>query len=307
MSPYQSLINLSTKLGCKVLINEPLKKYTSFKIGGPADLIVYVNNEKNLIEILTHIYEYEIPFFTFGNGSNLLVSDEGYRGVIICLDGDLKCIRKENDTLITCGAGAPLGKACVFAMKNELSGLEFAWGIPGTCGGALFMNAGAYGKDISNVIFKANHVTPDGKTCTLRQDDMNLSYRKSLYSDNPFIITSISISLDKGIYEDIKLNMRQIVLKRKNKQPLEYPSAGSIFKRPVGGYYAGELIENCNLKGTAIGRAMVSTKHSGFIINTGNATAEDVSNLIKLIKEKVYNKTGIMLECEIKTLGNISI
>lgn len=301
------MINLSTKLGCKVLINEPLKKYTSFKIGGPADLIVYINHEGSLIKILEEIYENKMPFFTLGNGSNLLVSDDGYRGVIICLDGNLKNIKKENDNLITCGAGASLGKACVFAMKNELSGLEFAWGIPGTCGGALFMNAGAYGKEMSNVIFRASHVTKGGKSFTIFRDDMKLSYRKSLYSDNSFIITSISISLNKGIYENIKSNMRQIVLKRKSKQPLEYPSAGSIFKRPGGGYYAGALIESCNLKGVSIGGAMVSTKHSGFIVNTGNATAENVMDLIKLIKEKVYNKTGIILECEVKTLGNISI
>ena len=192
-------------------------------------------------------------------------------------------------------------------MKNELSGLEFAWGIPGTCGGALFMNAGAYGKDISNVIYSATHINAEGKLCKLLPDDMKLSYRKSVYSDNPFIITSITMNLNKGTYEDIKSNMRQILLKRKSKQPIEYPSAGSIFKRPGGGYYAGALIENCNLKGTAIGGAMVSPKHSGFIVNTGNATAENVSDLIKLIKEKVYNETGIMLECEVKTLGDISI
>ena len=247
-----------------------------------------------------------IPFFILGKGSNLLVSDNGYKGVVISLVNDFKKIeRKEN--IITCGAGTPLAKACVFSMQNSLSGLEFAWGIPGSCGGALFMNAGAYGNDISNIVSQATHITPDGEFKTLNKEQMNLSYRKSIYAENGSIITSIKFKLENSKKEDIKSKMYEIILKRKSKQPLNYPSAGSVFKRPGGGYYAAALIESSNLKGVSVGGAMVSDKHAGFIVNTGEATASDVVNLINLIKEKVYKESGISLECEVKTLGDIKI
>lgn len=192
-------------------------------------------------------------------------------------------------------------------MQNSLSGLEFAWGIPGTCGGALFMNAGAYGSEISDVILEATHITEDGLLQTLTKENMNLSYRRSIYSDSPFTIVSMKLKLNDGLKENIRTKMYETILKRKTKQPLEYPSAGSVFKRPGNGYYAGALIQDAGLKGISIGGAMVSSKHSGFIVNTGNATAKDVSDLIKLVKEKVYTNSGILLECEVKTLGNIEI
>ncbi len=192
-------------------------------------------------------------------------------------------------------------------MQNDLSGLEFAWGIPGSCGGALFMNAGAYGNDISNVIKKGTHITLNGTEETLDKNEMQFSYRKSIYSNKPFIITSITFELNKSRLEDIKSKMHENILKRKAKQPLEYPNAGSIFKRPGNGYYAGTLVQQSGLKGASVGGAMVSPKHSGFIVNKGNATAKDVLNLINMIKEKVYKNSGILLECEIKTLGNIKL
>ncbi len=284
-----------------------LKNHTSFKIGGPADLFIYVNNQENLAALISQIASREIPFFILGNGSNLLVSDDGFNGIVLYLNEDFKSIRLKENSIIECGAGATLARVCVFAMQNNLSGLEFAWGIPGSCGGALFMNAGAYGKDISNVILEASHLTPQGTLQTLTKDNMMLSYRKSLYSENPFIITSLKLKLDRSHHKEIKNTMHQTILKRKSKQPLQFPSAGSVFKRPGGGYFAGALIESAGLKGAKIGGAMVSTKHSGFIVNTGNATAQDVSKLIKLIKEKVYLESGIILECEVKTLGNIKI
>jgi len=284
-----------------------LKNHTSFKIGGPADLFIYVNNQENLAALISQIAAEEIPFFILGNGSNLLVSDEGFNGIILYLNEDFKSISLKENCTIECGSGATLAKVCVFAMQNDLSGLEFAWGIPGSCGGALFMNAGAYGKEISDVVLEASHLTSQGVMQTLTKDDMMLSYRKSLYSENSFIITSLKLKLDRSNHKEIKNTMHQTILKRKSKQPLQFPSAGSVFKRPGGGYFAGALIESAGLKGAKIGGAMVSTKHSGFIVNTGNATAQDVSKLIKLIKEKVYLESGILLECEIKTLGNIKI
>lgn len=298
---------MAKNLGCKLIKNEPLKKYTSFKIGGPADLFIFVNNEQNLTALILEIINSNVPYFILGNGSNLLVSDEGYRGVVLHLSGDFKTITLEKDNIISCGAGVSLGKACVFSMQNNLSGLEFAWGIPGSCGGALFMNAGAYGKDTSSVILEATHIEPSGSVITMSKENMNLAYRQSIYSGNKFIITSLKFKLLSCERNKIKQSMHEIILKRKSKQPLNYPSAGSVFKRPSGGFFAGALIQEAGLKGTRVGDAMVSEKHSGFIVNAGNATCEDVQNLISLIKEKVYLKSGILLECEVKTLGDVKI
>lgn len=294
------------KIKCDFSENEILKKYTSFKIGGPADLFLHVKNIDSLKEILKKINFENIPFFILGKGSNLLVADEGYNGVVISLESDFKNITRENENIV-CSAGASLAKACVFSMQNELSGLEFAWGIPGSCGGALFMNAGAYGNDISDVILEATHITPDGKIETITKNEMNLSYRKSIYCENNSIILSLKFGLLNSEKEAIKSKMYEIISKRKSKQPLNYPSAGSTFKRPGGGYYAAALIESAGLKGTSVGGAMVSTKHSGFIVNTGNATAKDVINLIYLIKDKIYKDFKVIMECEVKTLGNIKI
>lgn len=304
-SKYENLINLSKKLECEIFENKPLKKYTSFKIGGNADIFIIPENETQLKNIISLINKENLPFFILGKGSNLLISDEGYKGVILNLGSGFKKIKKEGNTLI-CGAGVPLAKACVFAMNNSLSGLEFAWGIPGSCGGALFMNAGAYGNDISDIVTEATHITKSGEIKTLRKDEMRLSYRKSIYSENSLVITSVKMALTPAKSEDIRSKMYEIIDRRKSKQPLNYPSAGSIFKRPVG-YYAGALIQQAGLKGFTVGGAMVSEKHSGFIVNKGGATAKDVCELIKIIKEKVYETSGVKLECEVKTLGDLKI
>lgn len=304
---YKNLIDISKKLSCTVLLNESIKKHTSFKIGGNADVFIYVNNIESLKIILGLITTENIPYFIIGNGTNLLVADDGFRGVVLNLQHGLKNIEinKEENT-IYCEAGVPLNKVCVCALQNNLSGLEFAWGIPGTCGGALSMNAGAYGSDISNVIESSKHLTLSGTTETLSKNELNLSYRKSIFSDKPFIISSMKFKLHKANEKDIRAKMYENISKRKSKQPLEYPNAGSIFKRPKG-YFAGALIEQSGFKGKFVGGAMVSPKHSGFIINTGKATASDVSNLIYLIKDKVYKEFGVILECEIKTLGNVNL
>lgn len=304
---YKNLIDISKRLSCTVLLNESMKKHTSFKIGGNADVFIYVNNIESLKIILGLITTENIPYFIIGNGTNLLVADDGFRGIVLNLQHGLKNIEinKEENT-IYCEAGVPLNKVCVCALQNNLSGLEFAWGIPGTCGGALSMNAGAYGSDISNVIESSKHLTPSGTTETLSKNELNLSYRKSIFSDKPFIISSMKFKLHKANEKDIRAKMYENISKRKSKQPLEYPNAGSIFKRPKG-YFAGALIEQSGFKGKFVGGAMVSPKHSGFIINTGKATASDVSNLIYLIKDKVYKEFGVILECEIKTLGNVNL
>ncbi len=209
--------------------------------------------------------------------------------------------------MLKCGAGVPLAKACVFAMQNNLSGLEFAWGIPGSCGGATFMNAGAFGKDISNIILQSTHITPKGKNQILDKEALNLSYRKSFYTNNLCVVTSVTFKLKNKEQTKIRKEMYEIISKRKSKQPLNFPSAGSTFKRPGNGYYAGSLIEQFGFKGTSVGGAMVSPKHAGFIVNTGNTTCRDVVSLINKIKDKIFQETGITLECEVKTLGNIKI
>ena len=200
-----------------------------------------------------------------------------------------------------------LSSLCMTALENSLTGLEFAYGIPGTVGGAVYMNAGAYGSDMSNVILEATHMNEKGELETLTKDEMELSYRKSIYSRKPFIITSMKLLLKKDDPKEIKKRMYEIISKRKSKQPLEYPSAGSTFKRPGNGFYAAALIESAGLKGTCVGDAEVSDKHSGFIVNKGGATANDIAELVKIVKEKVYKQNKINLECEIKTLGNIKI
>lgn len=303
---YSDIIKLCNNLRCSVISNEPLKKHTSFKIGGPADLFVYVNSIDNLKIILNYINTQNIPFFILGNGTNVLASDEGFRGIIINLTKIKDKLSIADNNIITCSSGISLAKVCVFALKNSLSGLEFAWGIPGSCGGALFMNAGAYGSDMSDIILEGSHIKDDGVEEILGKDKLNLTYRKSYYTNKPFIITSIKMQLKNENPTIIRSKMYENILKRKTKQPLEFPNAGSIFKRPEG-YYAGTLIEQCGLKGKKVGGAMVSPKHAGFIVNTGNATSNDVCNLVNLIKETVYKKTGVTLECEIKTLGNLDL
>ena len=301
---YDDIVKLCDNLNCQVFRDVPLAKYTSFKIGGPADLLINVHNTESLKTIIKEINRLNYTHFVMGNGSNLLVSDLGYRGIILRLTKDFNkvLISSSDSEIIECGAGASLARACVFAMKNSLSGLEFAWGIPGTCGGAIFMNAGAYGGEMSNILVKSTHVTNLGVIESFSRDQMDLSYRKSAYTKNRFTVISMSVKLSSGDQQKIKNSMNDYISRRRNKQPLEYPSAGSVFKRPEGNF-AGTLIEKCGLKGKSFGGAMVSQKHAGFIINTGNATCSDVLMLIDFIKNCVFNKTGIALECEIKTLG----
>lgn len=292
------IYNLAEILNCEARKYEPLSRHTTFKIGGKADTYVKVTSVSKLSTILKECKESDVDYMIIGNGSNILASDDGYRGVVIRLDGDFRKISLVDDDTIYCGAGATLAALCKFALNNGLSGLEFAWGIPGTVGGAVFMNAGAYGGEMKDVVYSVNHITPDGETGRIEKDDLQFGYRNSVYRQNHAIITGVTLKLKKGNPDDIRAAMDDFLGRRSSKQPLDYPSAGSVFKRPEGAY-AGALIEQCGLKGHSHGGAQVSKKHAGFIINKSNATASDVKNLIREVQTKVYDETGYNLECEL--------
>lgn len=302
---YSELINIAETNGCKFFINEPLSNHTTFKIGGNADLFINVPNEEILKKMIKYIDENKIPRFILGNGSNILASDKGYQGVILHLCDEFNKISLIDDADIRCGAGVSLSKLCTFARDNSLSGLEFAWGIPGTVGGAVFMNAGAYGGEMKDVVISTAHVKDNGIEEKLNSDELGFAYRSSAYSNKNYIITSVSIRLRKDKKELIKDRMDDYIERRKSKQPLEYPNAGSVFKRPVNNF-AGTLIEQAGLKGVSVGGAQVSLKHAGFIINKGKATGKDVIDLINVVKEKVFEKSNVNLECELKFLGEFS-
>lgn len=274
-----------------------MKEHTTFRIGGPADYYILVHSIKELTDTLALCDEFDIDYMLIGNGSNLLVCDEGLRKAVIRLGGDFKNISVSGNT-VTCGAGATLARLCTFALSNSLSGLEFAYGIPGTVGGAVFMNAGAYGGEMKDVLLTVTHLTPSGVVETVLADTLSLSYRHSDYKLNNCIILSADFSLIPDKDSDIKARMDDFMNRRVTKQPLEFPSAGSVFKRPEGAF-AGALIEQCGLKGVSVGGAQVSEKHSGFIINTGEATCQDVISLVKKVQDTVKSQTGYTLEREI--------
>lgn len=298
MNKSEIIFNLAEILGCEARQNEPMSKHTSFKIGGNADAYIKVNTLSKLSTILKECQDSNVDYMILGNGSNLLVSDEGIRAAVIRLDGDFRKITLVDDTTIFCGAGATLAYLCKFALNCGLSGLEFAWGIPGTVGGAVFMNAGAYDGEMKDVVHSVSHISPSGEIGRIEKDDLKFGYRTSVYRSNNMIITGITLKLKKGNSDEIRAKMDDYMSRRSTKQPLEYPSAGSVFKRPEGNF-AGTLIEQCGLKGKTCGGAQVSEKHAGFIINKSNATAKDVRDLISLIQKTVSDKTGYNLECEL--------
>ncbi len=292
------IYNLARVLNCEAFKDEPMNRHTSFKIGGTADTYVKVDDLSTLAAIVRECVDSDVDYLILGNGSNVLVSDEGYRGVVIRLDGEFRRISPIDETTLYCGAGASLASLCKFALNSGLSGLEFAWGIPGTVGGAVFMNAGAYDGEMKNVVYSVSHLTPDGGIGRCERDDLKMGYRTSVYRSNRCIITGVTLKLKKADPEDIRAKMDDFMERRSSKQPLEFPSAGSVFKRPEGAY-AGALIEQCGLKGKCHGGAQVSDKHAGFIINRSNATANDVKSLIREVQTKVYDETGYNLECEL--------
>ena len=286
---------------CEILINSPMSRQTSFKVGGNADIIAFPSTEDDLIAILKKAEENNIPCMVIGNGSNLLIKDCGIRGIVIKTTAMNPDIVVDGET-IRCTAGTSLSKLCMAALENSLTGLEFAYGIPGTVGGAIYMNAGAYGGEIKDVLTSVRHITPELDVRKISAEDLSLSYRKSFYSENPgYIISSAEFRLQKGSKDEIRSKMNDLIGRRKDKQPLEFPSAGSTFKRPEG-YFAGALIEQCGLKGYRIGGAEVSEKHAGFIINRYSGTAADVLELIEFVKNTVKENTGVTLEPEVKIL-----
>ena len=280
--------------------NEIMKNHTSFKIGGECDYFVVPKNSQQLKAVINKAKELNLPVFVLGKGSNLLVSDSGIEGVVISMLG-LNEIDVNGDE-ITAGAGVSVAALCVAALNNGLSGLEFAYGIPGSVGGGLYMNAGAYGGEFSDTVIKAEYLSYNGDIVTVDAKDMALGYRTSIFKQNGGIILSATFKLKQGESQKIKAAMDDFMDRRKTKQPLEYPSAGSTFKRPTG-YFAGALIEENNLKGVSVGGAMVSEKHAGFVINYDNATANDVKCLMAKIQKTVKENNGVELEPEIIFVG----
>ncbi len=297
MNDYGILINTAEKYGAAVLMNEPMKSHTSFCIGGPCDIMIKINCEALLCELIKLCSENSVKYYIVGRGSNILVSDEGLRGAVLLIGKDFGSVRVKGD-IIECEAGASLAAVCNVALENSLTGLEFAYGIPGSVGGAVFMNAGAYGGEMKDVLVSCRYIDENGKIKELPLEKMELSYRHSFFSERELCITSVKMRLQKGERDKIKDRMDTLMERRRDKQPLEYPSAGSTFKRPEGDF-AARLIEVCGLKGTSCGGAEVSTKHSGFIINKGNATFKDVMGVVDTVKQKVKEQTGVTLECEV--------
>lgn len=281
-------------------IDEPMKKHTSFRVGGPADIMVTPTNYEQLRDIIKICNENDVPFFVLGNGTNLLVKDGGIRGVVIRLN-KLNKILVEKEKLIA-QAGSSLVGLSFKALKNGLSGLEFASGIPGSVGGAVAMNAGAYNGEVGDFVESALVISTEGKIQTLTKDDMKFGYRTSEILQNKYIVLEVTFNLKQGNSEEIKNRMDLLSQKRKQNQPLEYPSAGSTFKRPEG-YFAAKLIDDCGLKGVHVGDAEVSCKHSGFIINKGDAYAKDILELIQNVKENVKEKYNVSLQTEVRIIG----
>ena len=281
-------------------VNEPMSLHTSFKIGGAADIFIFVCSALELSKVLKMCGELNIPYFIIGKGSNLLVSDLGIEGAVISL-ADMNGVEVKGEEII-CGAGAALSDVCRAALDNSLTGLEFAYGIPGSIGGAVYMNAGAYGGEMSAVVLSAECLTKSGDIARVQVEDMNFGYRKSVFKENGMTVLSTVLRLKKGDQKEIKEKMEDYISRRKSKQPLEYPSAGSFFKRPEG-YFAGALIEKNGLKGVCVGGAQVSQKHAGFIINTGGATCEDVKKLSRKVSDTVFSADGVRLEREVLFIG----
>lgn len=281
--------------------NEPMNLHTTFKIGGPADFFSEPQDVTELKNIINLCKSENMPYMILGNGSNMLVSDKGIDGVVISMEDNFQNLHIEGNTVIA-DAGILLSTLSKRVYEKELTGMEFASGIPGTLGGAVYMNAGAYGGEMKDIVKTVTFIECDGNVVSYTADKLEFGYRKSCFSNTDRIILSVCIELKRGKKEEIKAMMADFTERRTTKQPISMPSAGSVFKRPEG-YFAGTLIENAGLKGYSIGGAEVSEKHAGFIVNKGDATAEDVISLIEYIKQTVYEKYNVMLEPEVKITG----
>lgn len=297
MSHLDELILLCEKYNCRYKLDESLKNHTTFKIGGNCRIAVFLNSEESAAEIVCFCRKRKIRFAVIGNGSNIIADDNDFNGAVLILSNDFSSINSIHEDIVECEAGIMLTRFCTAMMKEGLTGMEFAYGIPGTVGGALYMNAGAYGGQMSDVVISADYLDTDGTVKTIMKENMDLSYRHSAFMNSGRIILRVRFRLQKGVVTEIERKMNELLNKRREKQPLNYPSAGSTFKRPEGAF-AAALIEGCGLKGFSVGGAQVSEKHSGFVINKGNATFDDIMKLVDKVKEKVKTDTGYELELE---------
>lgn len=286
----------------RLLFHEPMSRHTTFRVGGEAECMAVVETKEELSQLISYLGRIEQDYFVLGNGSNLLVGDKGYRGIIVKLGPRLSAVGVEKNH-IAAGAGALLSKVAFAARDAGLSGLEFAAGIPGSIGGAIVMNAGAYGGEMKQVVQMVRVIDKEGEILTLDNDTMEFGYRTSIIRDRPFIVLGVVLTLTPGNKEEISARMEELMKQRKSKQPLEYPSAGSTFKRPEG-YYAGKLIMDAGLRGYRIGGAQVSEKHCGFVINRGGASAADIREVIEEVQERVRDRFHVRLEPEVIFLGD---
>ena len=286
----------------RLLFHEPMSRHTTFRVGGEAECMAVVETKEELSQLISYLGRIEQDYFVLGYGSNLLVGDKGYRGIIVKLGPRLSAVGVEKNH-IAAGAGALLSKVAFAARDAGLSGLEFAAGIPGSIGGAIVMNAGAYGGEMKQVVQMVRVIDKEGEILTLDNDTMEFGYRTSIIRDRPFIVLGVVLKLTPGNKEEISARMEELMKQRKSKQPLEYPSAGSTFKRPEG-YYAGKLIMDAGLRGYRIGGAQVSEKHCGFVINRGGASAADIREVIEEVQERVKDRVHVRLEREVIFLGD---
>lgn len=287
----------------RILTDEPMSRHTSFRVGGPADLFVTVESEAELAAALQLLTAESVPHLLVGNGSNLLVADAGYRGVVLRLGGEFCTLTIGEDGVIRAGSAMLLSRVSAAVAEQGLAGMEFASGIPGSIGGAVFMNAGAYGGEMKDILLRARLLSPDGaKAEVCEAPDLALSYRYSRLQEDGRIVLQAELQLTPGDPEEIQARIRELTEKRNAKQPVNFPSAGSTFKRPEVGY-AAAMIEQAGLKGVSVGGAEVSEKHSGFIINRGGATADDVLALMRIVRARVYEQFGTMLEPEVRIIG----
>lgn len=287
----------------KILYNEPMSKHTSFKIGGPAECFIIIDNIDDLKEILSFVKKNKIPLTVVGNGSNLLVLDNGIKGITVCIKLEGIDLKEENESyVLKVASGEKISKVARMMCSKEISALEELLGIPGTIGGAIKMNAGAHGKEMKDIVTKVTCMDYDGNIKEFSNEEMKFEYRKSLLKEEKYIVLEVELKLQKGKKEEIQEKIEKYSRYRKEKQPMEYPSAGSTFKRGED-FITAKLIDDAGLKGYSIGGAEVSTKHSGFIINKENATAKDVLNLVEYVKDEVFKKFGKVIELEIEVVG----
>ena len=285
----------------RFLMNAPMSEHTTFRIGGPADYLIFPGSREEVVQVFALLKRHGIPFLLLGNGSNVLVRDKGVRGAVVKFGNPFSKMRREGSRLVA-GAGALLRDVAGFAADSGLSGMEFAVGIPGSIGGAVFMNAGAYGGEMKGIVSRVRSIAPDGEFFEYGPEELDLGYRHSVFHSNGQAIYEVELSLSSGSEDEIRGRMADFTGRRESKQPLEMPSAGSTFKRPEG-HYAGTLIDQTGLKGLRVGDAMVSVKHAGFVVNAGHATAADVLQLIREVSRRVYEAHGVRLVPEVRIVG----